>query len=138
MAPGFDRRAVAITESPIAGLPQATSGAPAQGSARLVSYRAQRVQIEATAAQRSLVVLTDNYYPGWQVTVDGHPAKIERVDYLLRGVVIGPGSHTIVYSYRPASWTVGWIISLVTALALLAAVGSALVARRRRRGAVAA
>ena len=37
------------------------------------------------------MVLTDNYYPGWQVTVDGHPAKIERVDYLLRGVVIGPG-----------------------------------------------
>ena len=138
MAPGFDRRAVAITESPIAGLPQATSGAPAQGSARLVSYRAQRVVIHATAAQRSLVVLTDNYYPGWQVTVDGHPAKIERVDYLLRGVVIGRGSHTIVYSYRPASWTVGWIISLVTALALLAAVGSALVARRRRRWAVAA
>lgn len=132
MAPGFDRRAVAVTESPIAGLPQATSGPPAAASARLVSYKAERVEIHATASARSLVILTDNYYPGWQVTVDGHPAKIERVDYLLRGVVIGPGSHTIVYTYRPTSWTVGWIISLVTALALLAAVASALLARRRR------
>lgn len=132
MAPDFDRRAIAVTESPIPGLPQATSGAPATGSARLASYKAQRVVIRAIASQRSLVILTDNYYPGWQVTVDGHPAKIERVDYLLRGVAIGPGSHTIVYTYKPASWTAGWIISLGTALALLAAVASALVARRRR------
>ena len=132
-APGFDRRGVAITESPIAGLPQATSGAPARGSARLVSYKAQRVVIHVTAAQRSLVVLTDNYYPGWKATVDGHSAKIERVDYLLRGVVVGPGRHTIVYSYQPASWTIGWIVSLVTALALLAALVSALVARQRQR-----
>jgi hypothetical protein len=137
MAPGFDRRAVVVTESRIAGLPQATSGSPAQASARLVSYKARRVVIDAAAARRSLVILTDNFYPGWRATVDGHPATIERVDYLLRGVVIGPGSHTIIYAYRPSSWTIGWIISLVTALALLGAVASALAVRRRRRRAAA-
>ena len=135
-APGFDRRAVAITEHPIAGLARATSGSPPPGaSARLVSYRAKRVQIAATATGRSLVILTDTYYPGWQATVDGHAATIQRVDYLLRGVSVGPGRHTIVFTYEPASWRIGWIISLVTALALLAALA---VGVRSRRATVAA
>jgi hypothetical protein len=130
-APGFDRRAVAITEHPVAGLAHATSGPPAAGaSARLVSYRAKRVQIAATATERSLVILTDTYYPGWHATVDGHAATIQRVDYLLRGVSIGPGRHTIVFTYEPASWRIGEIITLITALALLVAVALGIRGRR--------
>ncbi|HEY6524519.1 MAG TPA: YfhO family protein, partial [Solirubrobacteraceae bacterium] len=101
-------------------------------SARLVSYSGQRAVIHATATAPSLVVLTDDFYPGWSATVDGRPATVHRVDYLLRGVAVPSGSHTIVFTYRPASWTVGWIISALCALGLLAAVATALVARRRR------
>ena len=135
-APGFDGRAVAVTSTPLAGLPQAPAvgsrGAPEGTSARLVSYSGQRAVIHATATAPSLVVLTDDFYPGWSATVDGRPATVHRVDYLLRGVAVPSGSHTIVFTYRPASWTVGWIISALCALGLLAAVATALVARRRR------
>jgi uncharacterized membrane protein YfhO len=98
-----------------------------------VSYTGQRAVIQATATARSLVVLTDDFYPGWSATVDGRPAPVRRVDYLLRGVALTPGTHTVVFSYQPASWTVGWIISALTALGLLAAAGTAVMARRRRR-----
>ena len=64
------------------------------------------------------MVLTDDFYPGWTATVDGHPVPIQRVDYLLRGISIGPGQHTIVMRYTPASWTIGWIISLICLLGL--------------------
>jgi hypothetical protein len=149
-APGFRGRDVAVTSTPVAGLPQApaagggsgvsgaSSGASSGGaatsgtSARLVSYSGERAVIRATATTRSLVVLTDDFYPGWSATVDGHPATVQRVDYLLRGVAVTPGIHTIVFSYSPASWTVGWIISALTALALLVAVATALIALRRR------
>jgi uncharacterized membrane protein YfhO len=77
-----------------------------------------------------MLVLSDTWYPGWHATVDGHDAKIERVDYLLRGVRVGPGSHTVQMTYRPLSFRIGWIVSLATALALL---GAVLVSRRRRR-----
>ena len=60
--------------------------------------------------------------PGWHATVDGHDAKIERVDQMLRGVRLSPGAHTVEMAYRPASFRIGWIVSLVTALALLAGV----------------
>jgi hypothetical protein len=130
-APGFDGRGVAVTEARVAGLPRATSApAPRGAGARLLSYGAQHVVIQATASTRSLVVLTDDFYPGWAATVDGHPASVQRVDYLLRGVSIGPGRHTIVFSYEPTSWRIGLVISLLSLLGILGALGSALLARR--------
>jgi uncharacterized membrane protein YfhO len=59
---------------------------------------------------------------GWEATVDGRDVPIERVDYLLRGIPVDAGEHRIVLEYRPHSWRVGWILSLVVALGLLAAV----------------
>ena len=136
-APGFDGRGVAVTERPLAGVPQ-TGGVPAgpsaAGSASLRSDGAERVVIDATAARRSLLVLTDTSYPGWSVSVDGHQASLERVDYLLRGVVVAPGRHTVVFSYSPASFRIGWILSLISLLAILAAAVVGRRARRRGRG----
>ena len=137
MTPGFEGRRVVVTERPLPGIAQngggagagATSGAPPAGSARLISYGAEKIVAQATATQRSVLVLTDVFYPGWNVTVDGHPASTERVDYLLRGVVLGPGKHRIVFSYEPASYEVGWIISLLSTLLV---VGAALFGWRRR------
>jgi uncharacterized membrane protein YfhO len=126
---------VAVTDHPLPGIQQATGAArpPGGASARLTSYGAQSVRIDATARDRSLVVLTDSFYPGWTATVDGKPAPIERVDYVLRGVSIGPGHHTIVMRYQPASWRIGWIVSLVALLGLLVALATVWVGARRRR-----
>jgi hypothetical protein len=131
-APGFDGRGVAVTSSPLPGLPQATSArAPAGAQASLVSYGPQKAVIHATATKPSLLVLTDDFYPGWNATVDGHPATVQRVDYLLRGVALGPGRHTIVFRYQPASWRIGLIVALVCLLGLAIALGTAVRARRR-------
>ena len=54
----------------------------------------------------------DNWFPGWKAKVDGRDVPIERVDYLFRGVRIGPGAHTVVFRYEPLSWRIGWIVSL--------------------------
>jgi hypothetical protein len=134
-APGFQGRRVAVTEREVPGLPQA-GGAPApSGSARLVSYENQRVVADSDATRRSMLVLTDLKFPGWKATVDGKPATIERVDYLLRGVVVPPGRHRVEFSYEPASFRAGWIISLLALIALVAAVVVGVRARRRHRDA---
>jgi uncharacterized membrane protein YfhO len=54
---------------------------------------------------------------------------IERVDYLIRGVPVPAGVHRVEFSYRPVSWRVGWIVSL---LALLVLAGLTVVGVRRR------
>ena len=102
----------------VAGLPQDErrprrgrrrgSGAPGQLRARARGRPRRR-------PRRSLLVLTDVHYPGWKATVDGREAPIERVDYLLRGVPCPPGEHTVELRYEPASWRVGWIVSVALA-----------------------
>ena len=127
----FDPRRVAVTERPAAGIPRTDgAGEGTAGTATLVRNGAERVAVRAQAKRRSLLVLTDVHYPGWKATIDGRPAPIERVDYLLRGVVVPAGSHDVEFAYQPASWRLGWLIS---ALASLALVVTAAVGWRRRR-----
>jgi hypothetical protein len=129
-----DPRRVAVTERALPGLPQDPGGSaapatPTAGSARLVSYGREHVVARASAPRRSLLVLTDVHYPGWKAWVDGRRAPIERVNYLLRGVALPAGSHTIEFTYAPASWRAGWIVSL---LASIVVAGVALLGWRRR------
>jgi len=64
-------------------------------------------------------VLNDVYYPGWIVTVDGRQAPVQRMNYLLRGVRVGAGSHHVRFVYAPLSYLAGLIISAGVAAALL-------------------
>jgi Bacterial membrane protein YfhO len=113
--PPFDARHVAVTERPLPGLPQDRGGTAraGAGAADLVLYQPERVVARAVAQRASLLVLTDVYYPGWKASVDGHSAPLQRVDYLLRGVLVPPGGHTIELRYEPASWRAGWIVSVL-------------------------
>jgi Bacterial membrane protein YfhO len=122
-APSFEPRTTAVTEKTIPGI--GGSG----GVARISHYGEERVDVETQAAHRSLLVLTDSWFPGWKARVDGDEVPIERVDYLIRGVPVPAGNHRVEFSYEPASWRAGWIVSL---LALIAIAAAALIGWRRR------
>lgn len=67
-----------------------------------------------------ILVSSASFYPGWRVLVDGQPRKLLRVDYVLRGVELPAGVHTVRFEYRPAS--VRWGIALtLLGVGLLAA-----------------
>lgn len=115
-----------VTERRLPGLSADAGAAPPAGRARIDTYERERVVATTTGDRKALLVLTDVYFPGWKATVDGKSADIERVDYLLRGVMVPAGTHTVEFSYQPASWRAGWIVS---GLALLVLIGIGLSAR---------
>jgi hypothetical protein len=127
--PGFPARDVAVTEKPIAGLPEGTASTPARGSAQITDYEAERVSVETSAGRPALLVLTDSWFPGWKATVDGRDTPVHRVDYLIRGVSVPAGTHRVEFRYEPASWRAAWIVS---GLALLTIVVAAAIGWRRR------
>jgi Bacterial membrane protein YfhO len=120
----FDpRRALAVAR-PLPGLPfTGPAGAPAAGEARLAHHGPQRVRVTVDAQRAGEMVLSDLSYPGWQATVDGRTARLDRVNYLFRGVPVPAGRHVVEMRYEPASWRAGWIVSLLALLALVAAAG---------------
>lgn len=81
-------------------------------NASIVGYHADYVEIEATTSMGGYLVLTDTWYPGWQATVDGVPASIERANVLFRSVAIPAGRHHVSFLYRPVSFTIGAIGTL--------------------------
>jgi hypothetical protein len=129
--PRFDARTTAVTERAVPGLPQA-DGRPSRpaGTARIVRYGDDRAAVLTRASRPSMLVLTDAHFPGWRATVDGRPASIERVNYLVRGVIVPAGRHRVEFRYEPLSWRIGWIVS---ALSLIAVAGVAAAGWRRQR-----
>ena len=128
-SPGFEPRREAIVEARLPGLPERPGPG---GDARIVEDGAERLAVRTRSAGPGLLVLADVHYPGWVAEVDGREAAVERVDYLLRGVRVPAGAHTVELRYQPLSWTIGWVVSLV-ALVLL---GAAVAAGLSRRGSV--
>jgi hypothetical protein len=51
------------------------------------------------ANRRATVVLSASYDPGWTVTVNGRPEPTVMVAPALVGVDVGPGVHTVLFSY---------------------------------------
>ena len=83
------------------------SGAPPAGTVRISTYEANRIAGEADVAANSLLVLGEKFYRGWRATVDGAPAEIRRVDYVLRGIYLSPGRHRFEFVYDPLPFKVG-------------------------------
>lgn len=126
--PGFDLRSQAVV--PAADVSGALPGG-ATGTAGAVAEDDAGVTLQTRLRRRGLVVLDDQYMPGWTVTVDGRPARALRTDVVLRGVVVPAGSHRVVWRYRVPGLRAGAAMSATGVLIALVWAGVLLLRRRR-------
>jgi hypothetical protein len=77
------------------------------GTASVVEEFPERVVIEAKAETPAYLVLADTFDPGWSATVDGTGAPIRPAYVAFRAVYLTPGTHKIVFTYRPAGLDLG-------------------------------
>ena len=89
------------------------------GSAEITSYFPNEVHINASSDKVALLVLTDNYYPGWNVYVNGKKGEILRTDYTFRGVIIPIGKSSVVFKYEPKSFQIGLVCALASLIGII-------------------
>jgi len=70
------------------------------------------VVIQADMSCRGMVILSETFFPGWEATVDGKPAKVCEAYTALRGVVAEAGRRRIEMRYRPKSVYLGGALTL--------------------------
>jgi hypothetical protein len=87
------------------------------------SAEPEAITITAEMENDGFLVLTDQFYPGWEALVDGEKVEIFRANYLFRSVALSAGRHEIVFRYRPMSFRLGATLSLAGLLTMLGAAG---------------
>jgi hypothetical protein len=93
-------------------------------TAQILSYEPEQIRLRAKLQEPGFLVLTDTWYPGWEAEVDGQEAPILRANLYFRAVELPPGSHEVVFHYRPVSARLGLGVSIVAALLWMLALAS--------------
>jgi hypothetical protein len=96
----FDPHKRVLVTEPIAAPSASTSALP--GDVTYESYDPDHIVLKADAKTPCVLLLNDRYDPNWHVTVDGKPATLLHCNYLMRGVQISPGQHTVDFRFAPS------------------------------------
>ncbi len=88
-----------------------------QGPVHYTRVGPERILLDVAVDGPAFVVVSETFAPGWQATVDGQPAPLLRTDHALMGVPLPAGARRVEISYRPASFTLGAVLSVLGLLA---------------------
>lgn len=129
---GKDPRVEAVVESGSA-VPGGTSGCAEQSnSARIVHYTSDTVELDVNSQCGGMLVLSDEYYPGWKATVNGKDSTVYPTDVALRGVAVPVGHSQVVFRYQPSSFRFGLVAFAAAVIALLVLLVTGVLVWRRR------
>ena len=68
------------------------------------AYKPDELTYRYQSRNGGLAVFSEIYFPwGWQVTVDGKPVDMARVNYVLRAVNLPAGDHEVIFRFDPQS-----------------------------------
>jgi hypothetical protein len=71
------------------------------------------VSLRVETTQGSWLLLSDTWYPGWRVELDGEKTNLYKADYLFRAVWVPQGEHTLEFRYRSPLFFVGGVLSVL-------------------------
>jgi hypothetical protein len=88
------------------------------------SYEPNHLTYDVQSDKGGVVVFSEIYYPGWTATIDGQPAELGRVNYILRALNVKAGQHQVELSFHPKSVERTETIAYVAFVLLLLAVAA--------------
>jgi hypothetical protein len=89
-----------------------------KGIAELQTYENEYIRLKVEMEGEGILVVTDNFYPGWHAEVDGEEQEIFR-SLAFRALPLKSGTHCVEFFYRPASFYRGMVVSLICLLLFL-------------------
>jgi hypothetical protein len=89
-------------------------------SIRLVKFDNDEISYEANCTSPQFAVFSEVYYPlGWNAYLDGKKTDYCKVNYILRGMSVPAGKHTIRFAFEPASVKSGKNLMFISSILIL-------------------
>ena len=98
-AASFDPLKTVLVSTVIPDEPMTSPASGDAGAVEFKSYAPKDIVLDAQAKMPSVLLLNDKFDPNWRVFVDGKPANLLRCDFIMRGVFLAPGSHTVEFEF---------------------------------------
>lgn len=129
----FDEKKTVIADNLYKGeIPAQIAAISESDTIYLTHYQPNKLTYKSVSQNGGYAVFSEIHFPwGWQITINGEPVQMQRVNYLLRGLNIPAGECDIEFCFEPKSLAVTTNIAY-TAIALIF-IGAIYAAVRRYR-----
>jgi hypothetical protein len=109
----------------------------ANGQIELKNYKPNHLTYQSESSEEQFAVFSEIYYPkGWNAYVDGQLKPHAAVNYVLRGMVLPAGKHTIEFKFEPSTYKTGNTIAMAGSVLVLATVALSLYFERKKNGVI--
>ena len=95
----FDPAKTVLVSTPLPAMPVPDATHENAGTVAFKSYAPKDIVFDAKAEMPSVLLLNDKFDPHWQVLVDGKPAELLRCNFIMRGVYLTRGAHTVEFKF---------------------------------------
>jgi hypothetical protein len=112
--PAFEPSRVVVLENGTSGAEEGEDAAP--GSVRIEAMGPGQYDLRAESSRDAWLVLTEAWYPGWTVEIDGRAAELHHADHLFQAVRVPSGRHEVRFRYQPRFLASGFWIAAIAAL----------------------
>ena len=99
----------------------------------LTKYEPNNMTYTVSSTKGGVVVFSEVYYPGWTATIDGQPAELGRVNYILRALNVKAGKHEVVLDFHPTSISTTETIAYAALIVLLLAICVAIYSEKKKQ-----
>jgi hypothetical protein len=89
--------------------------------ATIKKLSANSFEIETETTNPAFLVLSQNYYHYWKVTIDGKKGEISKTNMSFMGVAIPAGKYTVKFNFVPSNTIQALWVQLIVLLSLLIA-----------------
>lgn len=95
-------------------------GADSAASIVLSKFDNDAIEYTFSSSAPQFAVFSEIYYPaGWNAYIDGKKTDYVKTDYVLRGLSVPAGKHTIRFAFEPATYEKGITISYIGSILIL-------------------
>ena len=99
--PEFDPHSTLLVGDALPEPPASATRAQSAGTVELARYTPKDLVFKADATRPCVMLLNDRFEPHWKALVDGRPQTLLRCNFLMRGVYLLPGQHTVEFRFQP-------------------------------------